>query len=752
MRLAVLLEPVLEGRALELDSLVRSLAHRPRIALLPSEDPLTREILRAVQPEAQSEGDVQVLYVAGEAVRAEMWAAGGFEADGFQLAPRSDEAVEAAIAHAAGYREAGDPDGARAAYEAADRLMAEEISPRRAEVLTCLAELERQLGREQRAVELLDRALAIFPSHRGALMARILMAREQRDAVTLGALLHRMIRFAESDDEKVATLESVADAALVAVGDAIEEAIRVRPGDSRLLQRLRAAREAAGRWKDAVDAGVALAESLRVPEERARALVTAAELCAQRAGNVDRAVALYEAAIADDPAVPGAFEAIEDVLVRSADYPGLERAYERQLERLAGRGADAAELVLLDKLSRLREDKLGDLTGAIQALDRLVVRTPRDVGPRLRLAKLLEDARQDDLAMRSLEVAALVAPTSAAVFQSMHRVASRTGDLDRSYCACAALVHLGEADLDEQMAYQQFAPETALKPYRPLDDASWDLLVSPDHDESVAAVLQCIEPVAVASRLEEMRTTGRFPQLDPKDRHDPATTTLSAVRAVAWAAGLLGVPVPQIYARAEEIPGGIATVATGAPTLFLGKAALVGRTIPELAFMAARELAYLRLTGRLPAFWPSLRELKVLATAAISLALGGAGRTRESASLERALGAKLDPPRKAALEAAVRRLTDTGAQLDLARWTRTVEISACRAGLLACEDVTVAARMLAVEGRVRGGLLAADKIKDLVGFSVSQKHAALRTLAGLAVLRAPGERIAPSVSRVPPGR
>ena len=46
-------------------------------------------------------------------------------------------------------------------------------------------------------------------------------------------------------------------------------------------------------------------------------------------------MALYEAAISDDPQVPGAFESIEATLVKSADGPGLADAYERQIDRLA---------------------------------------------------------------------------------------------------------------------------------------------------------------------------------------------------------------------------------------------------------------------------------------------------------------------------------------------------------------------------------------------------------------------------------
>src|ERR1044071_3688760 len=95
-------------------------------------------------------------------------------------------------------------------------------------------------------------------------------------------------------------------------------------------------------------------------------------MCANRAKNTARAVALYEAAISDDPQVPGAFESIEATLVKSSDGPGLPDAYERQIERLAGDGATTERANLLQRLGVLYRDQLRDTSRAIQVFERLV--------------------------------------------------------------------------------------------------------------------------------------------------------------------------------------------------------------------------------------------------------------------------------------------------------------------------------------------------------------------------------------------
>jgi golgin subfamily B member 1 len=644
------------------------------------------------------------------------------------LDARPDDLIEEQVARGASLSDEGRWEESLRAYEQADRFMAAEYSPRRASVLVCMAQCHRAVGRVFEAVASAEHALAIFPSHRGALRERLELAAMLEDAVTSAALLQRTVAFAESYEEGVTTLSRVADHALTGACQALEHALKVRPGDAGLLERLRAIREAMGQYQQAVDAGVALAETLRTPAERARALVAAADMCARKVGNVQRAVALYEAAISDDPTVSGAFEAIEAVLIADGDHRGAERAYTRQLERLQGKKAHAAELLLLDKLARIRLEKLSDKRGAIEALDKLVVLSPDDIDARLRLSALLEAEGQDELALRCLEIAAQLAPGRPDCFSAVHRIASRTGDHDRAYAACAVLVHLGEAELDEQMVYQQYAPENALPGYRPLDESGWELLTPAWHDDGLASLLGTLEAAAVGLKIEQLQAARKLAALDPKQRQDPEKSTLTAVRAVQWAAGLIGVAPPAVYARNDDVPGGLSFVAAAEPSLLLGKSLLTGRTIPELAFLIAREIATVRGAGRLLAFFPSLGDLRGLLESAMGAVLGDGPRSRDPFH---ALLGRLDPNDREAFAGLVRTMTAKEAKLDVAHWVRGVETMACRAGLLACDDVTVAARMLAVDGRAIPGLSPADKIRDLASFSVSQKFHAARSMTGL---------------------
>lgn len=632
----------------------------------------------------------------------------------------------------------GHYDAAREQLVRCESMLGSERTARRAEVLHRLAALAKGAGELDEAARLLDQALAAFPAHVGAIRDRIEVARMAGDVALAAAMRRKLLPHASTDEERVRLLAHVADDALAAAVDAMKAALALKPKHRALLGRLRAVHEACGDFPQAVDTAVALAEATTDRFERARAFVAAADLCAQRAKNVGRAVALYEAAIADDPSVPGAFEAIEGVLLESADFSGAAKAYERQLERLAST-SDAtdsdrrrdAERALLQKLADVRGDRLDDFEGAAKALDRLVALDPDDMEARSKLATLLEKNGQDALATRCLEIAAGKAPTRAATYHALRRIAVRTKSVDRAFCACAALVSLGEADVEEQRIYSHFAPRVALTPKRPLDDAAWQKLQPEDHDRTLSAIVAAIAPAAVSMKIDELRARNQLPRLDPKAKQNLEQSTVTAVRTVGWAAKLLGVRVPEIYARADEVAHGIALVPALEPTVAIGKALLSGRSVPELTFRITWELAYERITARLLQLHPSLPELSKVIVAAIGIVLK-TNTDEETTALASALAAKLDRAQKKALEDAVGRLTARGGTIDLLGWVRSVERTACRAGLLACGDVTVAARILAVDPRAAGGLAAADRIRDLLAFSVSASHASLRETLGIA--------------------
>ncbi|MBN2194224.1 MAG: tetratricopeptide repeat protein [Polyangiaceae bacterium] len=654
--------------------------------------------------------------------------------DHFEMATQYvAEEVEQTLADAFDRAAHDDVAGATRSYRAADALLGNESSARHALVLVSLGDLERQQGRTREAALLLDRALAIAPDHIGALRGRAALAREMGESVVAAALLHRLVPHLDAEAERLDALSLIASESLRAARDAILQALTWRPNDRALLERLRAAHEAAGSWSEAVDVSVRIAEGIGAPKERARALVQAARLASEKAGNRRVAIALYEAAIEDDPSVSGAFEAIEAEFIQAEDFVGVTRAYERQLERLASADADA-RVELLRKLALTHRDRLADPERAISALDRLVLERPQDADARIQLAALLHETDQIALATRVLEIAAELAPDRPETYRSLLTLLDRVGDADRAYNASAVLVALGEADINEQLRYAQYAPESLVHVGAVMDDDVWDQLTLPQHPRSVHELMVAVEGAALATWFDEHGSRARGSVPPPNARQDPNRTTILAVKTFHWASRVLGVPEHAIYASPENPRLTVATLPTSAPALVLGRAALTGRSVTELAFMAGHHLAFSRPGCRLLAFYPDLDSLRTLARAAAAIGHPelGASLDDNARAMQNRLAKYLDPAQRERAREAVDRLLVEG-KVEVGGWLRSIETMACRAALLISGDVTVAAGVLAITGAPPDGRSARERGRQLLPFAVSQSHSALRHLLGIAV-------------------
>lgn len=644
------------------------------------------------------------------------------------------QAIAASFTRATDLYNEGKLEDARGAFERAELLLRGDVGPRRVLVLLSLAEIEREKGELESAVRWLDRALAIAPTHRGALETRIAIAQEKGEASLAATLLERLVTRLETSDKKVDVFRAIADDSLQAARTAIEQASALVPGDLQLLERLRAVNEAAGQWGDAVSALVQIAEHTPLPRDRAKVLVDAARLCSERARQTSRAVALYEAAIEDDPHVPGAFEAIEAELVQAADAGGLAAAYIRQIARLSGAGDVEEQPALLRRLANVQRQALADASAAMATLQRLLVYQPFDVPALLELAELQEANGNRAEAIRLLESVVTIDPSRVDVFRWLLRLFTASGDSDRTYCACSALVAMGEADLDEQLLFAQHRPEALPIAKSKLNDETWTHLLPAGHLHILDELSVAIESVAFDA----------WYGLDAKsippvgEKVNPQKTTVSAARCFTWAAQLLGLPEPDIYLQPSQMRIGMRMLPVRKLSIELGHSVLSGWGMSELAFLAAHHLTYARPGWRIITLLGSRDDIRSLMMAGMSVArpdVPGLAEVGSRASeFAQQLGGHMSSGAKEIVGALVEKVVGSGGPLDVFAWLRCVEETAGRAGLLASGNLTVASNVLAITGASPGGQSAAERARGLLAFCVSQQHSEMRKTLGVAVI------------------
>jgi tetratricopeptide (TPR) repeat protein len=477
----------------------------------------------------------------------------------------------------------------------------------------------------------------------------------------------------------------------------LEEARTLDPNRVPVLQALRRGYERTGRWASAIDASRDLARLAATATDRAELHFACARMTLEHLDDSRRATSLLLKALQDDPSHERARATLAGL--RSQREPEeldpdelVETPVEHDLAT-----ADTEEAMAIDE---------ADLQPLVEAEE---VAFEEVTGPTAR-ARL---SRGD----------VLDAITHAHAF-TQH---AREGKTDRALLAALALEELGAADVDHQAVIDQFRSVAPIRARGAIDAHAWALLGAHASDQPIDAVFAAVARAAVAARLEELAAQGRLMELDPSARVQPSSTAV-VVRTFHWAARVLGVPCPALYVM-DRVPGDIAAVRARVPSTAVGPAAVRGRSPKDLAFLAGRHLAYYRAENQVAVYYPTRDDLVRLLFASVQLVRPNTVPPADAqavAVLRQHLASRVIERERAALVQAVRQLELDGGKASVGGWARGVELTAARAGLLLCGDLATAATIVRTESRTIAELSVDEKRRDLIAFSVSESHAALR--------------------------
>jgi hypothetical protein len=195
---------------------------------------------------------------------------------------------------------------------------------------------------------------------------------------------------------------------------------------------------------------------------------------------------------------------------------------------------------------------------------------------------------------------------------------------------------------------------------------------------------------------------------------------------------VLGLPTPRLFLR-TDVPGGLTHLRVFPLASLCGSTLLSGFQPLDLMFIAARHLSDYRPEHYIRTLLPSNTELKTVLMASLRLAnlVPGDAQIDQTAQEIRKY---LQAPQLDAIGTLGRRFVQAGARTDVKKWLQGVEITACRAGLLVCNDLDTAARMVQALGATGPvDLPPKEKVKELVLFSVSEEYFRLRQALGIQI-------------------
>jgi hypothetical protein len=243
-------------------------------------------------------------------------------------------------------------------------------------------------------------------------------------------------------------------------------------------------------------------------------------------------------------------------------------------------------------------------------------------------------------------------------------------------------------------------------------------------------IFSAIAPAVLIGRVTALRRDGKLHQPNPEHRQDVTKATVTAVRALPWAAAILGLPTPPIFVERDR-DAGFEHIPAIPPVTVVGKRVLSGPSQLEHAFLAGRHLSWYRHEHYVRALFSAVPDLEDLFLAA--LVIGNPGlpiaddMKQRVTPIAKAIQPLLDPAQVDGLKGCFLRFVEEGGRTNLQRWSLATEKTACRAGLLLANDLATALGLLEKE-EGRFGELA----KDLLVFAASDRYTGLRRQLGIA--------------------
>lgn len=443
-------------------------------------------------------------------------------------------------------------------------------------------------------------------------------------------------------------------------------------------------------------------------------------------------------------------------LDKMADNLGLDRARLRRLETALQAAYEARNRIVIKDMSFVDEPPPATIMPLEAATDQRTLALERRIkfleGRIGELERELEDARAhvsvevdfSDVAAQPqkdipdedpAELARRVRhdPRDDGSLHALYRLYKKANDVDRQWCVAQVLAYLGHANSEEQDLFGKYKEAALIRPTASVTPDAWRRLVfHPEEEPLIGEIFSVVVSAVLLGRLSALRRDKQLPKLDPARKQDPEKTTIQAVRCFHWAAQILGMHSPPLYAD-PDYPQFVEMVPGVPPQSRIGALSLSGRSAAELAFIAGRHLANYREEHFVKMLVPQAKGLEEIFLAALSIGNPGlplsANVKQMVVPIAKAIEPVLEPPMIDKLRGQFLRFVEEGGRTNLARWVTSVDRTNARAGLLLANDLRAAHSIFALEDANHVG----ENMDDLMSFVVSDRYAKLRKQIGIAI-------------------
>jgi tetratricopeptide (TPR) repeat protein len=607
------------------------------------------------------------------------------------------------------------------------------------EVCYRLGVIKLEQGERKKALNLFEKALEEDGYHRPTLDALIALHEGDKDYEQVIHYKKRALETVDNHEERFALLEEIGDYwndklknAVKAI-EAYVDASEIQPKNHKLLHKLLSLYQATSQWEPMIDIIDRIADLEPRAEAKAKYAYTVGVITRDELKDAPQALERFNRALDLDPiGMLKSFEAINKLLTQQKDWRELERAFRKMLHRVTGKGDATLEFNLWHNLGVIYRDRQQNYEAAAESFAMASRLQPENMLEHQILAEIyaMVPARMND-AVSQHQVLLKHDPTRRESYKALYKLFMDARQFDKAWCVAATLTYLRKADDEQRQFYEQYKPEGPIRPRNRLTNERWvkDLL-HPDEDFLAGKVFEAVTPAVLRLRAQPDKRWS----LSKKDLiQDVMNTTVSFARTFGFVTQVLSLPfVPRLFVCPDR-QGGLAFATTQPPATVCGAALLSGQNPLDVVFIVAKHLAYYRGEHYIRTIFQTKDELKLVLAAAMNIA-GVEIQDPNVIEWAKQIRAQMQPADLELLKSITKRFVDAGARTDIKRWMQSVELSACRAGFMLCNDLEIAARMLQAEPPLGAvDLTPKEKIQELVLFSVSESYFRLREALGIQI-------------------
>lgn len=627
-----------------------------------------------------------------------------------------------------------------------------------------LGQVRLKLGERTKALNMFEKALEHDPGHRDTLLAVIDLQSQKGDWEAVVHAKRSLLPRADAND-KFRTLDEIGDIYREKLANqqkaiaAFLEALELQPTNHATLQKLLDVYSETKQWKKAVEVMLRFAEIETDELLRGRYYYAAGVITRDELKSLDDAVewfgkaldeyfSAYERMSQDDlPRYLKAFEAIDRILTAKKDWPNLGRAYRSMIKRLPqSQPGDKLAIMLWHNLGEVYRSRLKEYKAAAQAFEVATQLEPENRQRREILAELYVMAGPD-FADKAVEQHLSMLKQDIGKVDSMkalRKIYMDAHQYDKAWCVCHALSYMKKADAEEQQLFEQYRPKGLPRAKNRLSNEDWKNIFHPEQDRYIGAIFAAVwQGATLVRNAAPFKVWEKQYGLKRKDRRQIETDQVLFSRMLYQASQVLNVSLPEVYIQPEQ-PGDLWIVnidekGTLIPALVARAGVLQGRTEKELAFIAAKQLTYMRPEHYLKIALSSNAELRVAFLSALLLV---EPRARQMVTAEQmptveqyitVLRSKMQPAWIEQLHEVVKRFLRQADRVDLVKWGNAVDATAHRVGFIVSGDLETAARIISQEPPQVGGPQAKDKMRELVLYAIGEDYFSVRQHMGASI-------------------